>query len=84
MTDEQLQKRGFSIPIFRAIEAAGGPPAVAARFGMKTAQMPAYQWPKLRNIPARYITPLCEMGGNAIRPEQILAEVAQAAEQAAA
>lgn len=86
MTDKEIQARGMSVPITRAVEAAGGPMAVAQAFGLKTPQMPAYQWPRKRNIPAQYITKLCDMGGRKVQPEDILVDIAAHAgkEQAAA
>jgi hypothetical protein len=75
LSDEQVMARGWSVPIYRAIEAAGGPVAVAQALGLKTAQMPAYQWARRRNIPAQYIVRLCDMGGRKVQPEDILSDI---------
>lgn len=76
MKDEKLNELGYSVPIFRAVEAAGGPLAVAYHMGMKSPQAVDY-WHRRRNIPAAKIHRLCELGGFKVKPAEILEEVAK-------
>lgn len=73
-TDEELRKLGYSIPVFRAIEHAGGAQKVAERFGYKTAEaVKLWYRHSTRRVPADKIVKLCEMGGNKVKPAHILA-----------
>ena len=71
MTDEQVRAKGWSIPVYRAIEAAGGPVAVAYAFKMKSVQG-VQNWYLRRAIPAPKISKLCELAGGKVTAQQIL------------
>lgn len=53
-----------------AIAAAGTAPEIAPKLGIGSAAI--YRWISRGRIPSEYIKPICEMGGNAITPDQIL------------
>ena len=53
-----------------AVGAAGGVSKVASGFGLSAAAVSG--WLDRARVPVEKITRLCAMGGNAIRPEQIL------------
>lgn len=75
MTDDQITNRGWSVPIYRAVEAAGGPVAVANAFGFRSATTPMH-WYKQGTIQTRYIDALCKLGGYAIKPGDMAYDVA--------
>ena len=76
MTEQDLKAKGFSVPIFRAVEAAGGPIAVAYHMGLKSTQA-VNHWITKRTIPTHRIHKLCELGGNAITAADIAKDVAE-------
>lgn len=82
MTDEQIRLRGWSVPIYRAVEAAGGPTAVAAAMGFKAMTTPMH-WYKAGSIRRQYIHGLCSLGGNKVKPEEIIADLEKREEVAA-
>jgi hypothetical protein len=75
MQDREIVAKGWSVPIYRAIEAAGGESRVASHLGLKSSQTPQH-WYKARSIRAAYIVPLCVLGGYKVAPEEILADLA--------
>lgn len=75
MTDDEISARGWSIPIYRAVAAAGGPIAVAHHFKLAAMTTPM-RWYKTGRIGSQYIVPLCKLGGDKISPQQILDDVA--------
>lgn len=76
MTDEQLTARGWSIPIYRAVELAGGATAVAAAMGLKS-MTAVMAWYKNGSMKARYINGLCALAGNKVTPQEILDDLAK-------
>lgn len=58
-----------------AIGAAGGATKVGEALGVTHAAVCG--WLERSSVPARHILPLCEAGGNVIKPEQILAAMAR-------
>ncbi len=83
MTEEQARLRGWSVPIFRAVKAAGGATSVAVAMGFKTEQTPS-NWYKQRSIKRQYIHGLCALGGNTVLPQEIIDDLERRAEQVAA
>jgi hypothetical protein len=81
MQDEEIITRGWSVPIYRAIEAAGGAARVASGLGLESSQTPMH-WYKTRSIKAQYIIPLCVLSGYKVQPDEILQDVTQAREVA--
>lgn len=75
MTDEQLKAKGWSVPIYKAVHAAGGPLPVAYAFGMKSVQGVKF-WYERRQLPGRNIAKLCELGGNVVPVDEIVADLA--------
>jgi len=74
MTDDEIRARGWSVPIYRAVAAAGGPIAVAHHFKLAAMTTPM-RWYKTGRIGSQYIVPLCALGGNAVQPDEILRAV---------
>lgn len=81
MQDEEIRARGWSVPIYRAVKEAGGEARVAAHLGLKTS-MAARHWYTTRSIRAHYIIPLCVLCGYAVKPDEILADLALVKEAA--
>lgn len=79
LTDEELRRRGHSVPIYRAIEAAGGVVAVAFHLGMTTTLGPT-NWYQRGSVPARRLLRLCELGNYKVTPEEIVADMEARAE----
>lgn len=74
MNEEQVRLRGWSVPIFKAVQAAGGPVAVAAAMGFKASTTPMH-WYKSGSIRKQYIHGLCALGGNTVTPDEIIADI---------
>ena len=64
-----------------AIAAAGGAAKIseALRIGEGTVSA----WTARERVPAQWIKPLCDLGGNVVKPEQILEAVARETKAAA-
>lgn len=77
-----MQQPTASQLIRAAITAAGKSGAVARAFGLKQAAV--IKWGAVGSIPAKHIKPLCELGGNAISPDQILDALSREASEKAA
>jgi hypothetical protein len=75
MTEEELKRRGWSVPIYRAVQAAGGAVSVAHNMGLAAMTTPM-AWYKKRSMPAKYITSLCALGGYSVKPQAILDDLA--------
>ena len=65
-----------------AIAAAGRGPIVQKSLGIGSKAIS--KWIAVGRIPAHHIKPLCELGGNAITPDQILDALAREASEKAA
>jgi hypothetical protein len=77
----QYQNQPRAAQLIRAaIAAAGRSPTVARRFGLSVAAVNA--WAKRGNMPADRIVPLCEMGGHAVQPMQLLEAITREREAA--
>jgi len=76
MTDDEIRARGWSVPIYRAVAAAGGPIAVAHHFKLAAMTTPM-RWYKTGRIGSQYIVPLCKLGGDKISPQEILDDVSE-------
>ncbi len=74
MTDQEIKKKGWSVAIYRAVEAAGGMVQVAAKMNMESTQG-VMGWYRRRSIPAHRINQLCAMTGGKVTPQQILDEL---------
>lgn len=72
LTLDDAKEKGYCVPIFRAVELAGGPDAVRENLGLKSAEAVKFYY---RNwtVPSRHLIKLCEMGGNKVKPTHILA-----------
>lgn len=57
--------------IERAIEAAGGAVAVAYKLGIATSAT-VNAWASRKSVPAGYISTLCALGDNVVKPQEIL------------
>jgi hypothetical protein len=58
--------------IWEAVRLAGGVTAVAEEFGMNPSSV--HFWFTRSYVPSQYIPRLCELGGNRVTADQILAE----------
>lgn len=58
-----------------AVTAAGGPSEVAPKF--KLTPRAIQGWCARKSMPAECVRPLCQMGKNAISPDQVLAYIEQ-------
>lgn len=77
----QYQQHPRASQVIRAaIAAAGKAPAVAKRFGLSVQAVNA--WAKRGYVPAERIQPLCEMGGHAVQPMQLLEAITREREAA--
>lgn len=76
ITEEQARLRGWCVPIYRAVLAAGGPLVVASAMGFKSMTAPMY-WYKTGKISPKYIPGLCELTGGKVTPDEIIADLEQ-------
>ncbi len=75
ISDDELAKRGWSIPIYRAVQAAGGDVPVAYEFRLATSNT-VQAWYARRTLPLANVHRLCELGGMEIKPVDILSDIA--------
>jgi DNA-binding transcriptional regulator YdaS (Cro superfamily) len=74
-TDEELNERGQSILITRAIELIGGAGVAAKKLGLTNPQTVKSWMRKERTIPVGYLNLISKLGGGKIKPQQMLDEM---------
>lgn len=74
-----MQRQSFNkewnITIWRAIQCAGGPSAVARAIDLTPGSVRL--WYVNHNVPSQHIIKLCELGGNTITPEELLKAISE-------
>jgi hypothetical protein len=58
-----------------AIAAAGGSPRISEALGIGEGTVSA--WTARGSVPARWVQPLCELGGHVVKAEQLLEAMAR-------